>query len=265
MAGQAVYILPEEARRRPLTARNLEDYALCPRKYMLSFFEPPGGVRRFLGGPAALGRALRRAIIEFHRLGGVDEVGQQRLVALFEEYWEPALCADSLEEEKLHAEGVEMITAYYERVASGQAEWAAGQARVVEVDLRMEVEIEGEWFVAVADLVVATQDQGRRLVRFTSARRPPGPGELAKDTSALLLLAVGKQHFAGHQVEVGYCRLRGGRLIVPQITEQALAQFTGRVVQQARIMRQDKEFEPRKGKQCRWCRSRSQCPVWRKH
>jgi len=265
MPEEEVYTLPEETGRRPLTARNLDDYALCPRKYLLSFFEPRGGLQRFLGGPAALGRALRQTLIEYHRRGGAQAVCKDELLAIFEDNWDPKLCADSLEEEQLHADGVAMLAAYHSH-ESNESGWKpdlpTGETDVADVDLRMEVAIGGERFVAVADRVDELSDGGLRLVRFTSSRQPPSPGELAKDTSALLLLLVANHHFAGREVQVAYYALRPGRLIAPDITREALKQFQKRILRRAAIMRRDTEFEPRKGKQCRWCRSRSQCPIW---
>jgi hypothetical protein len=249
------YILPEEEARRPLTARNLEDFALCPRKYLLSFFETREHLRRFLGGPAALGQALRRALIEFHQRGGVEAVTEAELGALFEADWDPALCADSLEAELLHRDGRRMLTAYHE----GQQR---DPAPVVRVDMRMEEEIGGERFVAVADRVDELPEGPLRLVRFTSSHRPPSPAALAEDTSALLLLAVGRRQFPERCVEVAVHALRPGRLIMLVTTDEEAARFESSLLRRARTVRSETAFAPRKGAQCKWCRSIWQCPAW---
>lgn len=255
MSDEPVYVLAEQERPRPLTGRNLEDYALCPRKYLLSHFETREDTRRFLGGPAALSHALREALVEYHRVGRHGSWSEEQLLAAFEAAWEPSYCADSLEEEQLERDGRRMLGAYVAALADDPV-------HVADVDVRFELAMGPERFVAVADRVDTLCDGRPRFVRFTSARRPPSPGELAQNASALLLLLLGMAGCGRSDVEVGYYALRPGRMVTLEVTEQQIEQFRDTAMRRARVIRRDTEFRPNKGKQCRWCRSRPHCPVW---
>ena len=139
-------IAPEKLQRRQLTARNLEDFRLCPHKYLLSLLLTPADSRKFLGGPAALQRATRAALVECYRDGGPQQVPLDSLLELFEQDWEGRLCSDSLEEAQLHARGVDVLTAYHHAHHDQPNQTIA-------VALRLAGEIEGFSFVAVADRV----------------------------------------------------------------------------------------------------------------
>src|SRR5690554_3302737 len=110
--GAPEIVEPIDLPERPFSARNLADYHQCPQKFLLSWFVPREETRRFLGGPATLHRALRQALVDCHRLGGPAEVPPERVEAVFDDAWDGSACADSLEEERLHAQGVRMLREY---------------------------------------------------------------------------------------------------------------------------------------------------------
>jgi len=265
--NQHEHIIISELPRRALTARNLEDFALCPQKYLLSFFTTRAQSRRFIGGPAALHRALRSALIQMYRTGGPQQIVQSTLLQFFEDNWEGGLCADSLEEEQLHSEGIEILQAYYE-AHKDQAD------RTIACEMRFEGEIAGHRFVAVADRVEQADDGIVTLLRYKSSRRPPGPAELAQDISAGLLLMLGQAHFADEDLsgeaaltaqarcQVAVYALRPGRLVVAPINESGLACLREQTINLAEQVRQTQDFSTNKGRHCRWCRSRGQCPAW---
>ena len=242
--------------QRPLTARNLQDFVLCPQKYLLSFFTSQAESRRFIGGPAALHRALRSALVQTYKLGGPTQIIESTLLTLFEDNWEGELCADSLQEERLHTEGLEMLRAYYQ-VHQDKPNQAIAS------DLRLEGQIDGYDFVAVADRVDQAEDGAITLLRYKSTRRPPGPAELAQDMSAGLLLLLGRAHFAANECRVAVYALRPGRLVIAPIDESQRRCLRERIISLAQRIRQTRQFPTNKGSHCRWCRSRAECPAWR--
>lgn len=213
-------------------------------------------------------RALRAALIQMYRIGGPQQVAQSTLLQFFEDNWESDLCADSLEEEQLHSEGLEILKAYYQAHKDQPNQTIA-------CDMRLEDEIAGHRFVAVADRVDQAADGTIALLRYKSSRRPPGPGELAQDISTGLLLLLGQAHFADKDLsaepalaakaecEVAIYALRPGRLIVAPIDGPGLAALREGIVSLAQRARQAQDFPTNKGRHCRWCRSRGQCPAWR--
>ena len=104
----------EYLQQRPLTARNLRDFEVCPQKYLLSLSVVPAEARQFIGGPAALQSAMRGTLIDCYRRGGPQEISPQSLLDLFKQHWEGELCADSLEESQLHSRGTKMLTDYHQ-------------------------------------------------------------------------------------------------------------------------------------------------------
>ena len=173
----------EYLQQRRLTARNLQDFELCPQKYLLSLSVAPAEARQFIGGPAALQWAVRGTLIDCYRRGGPHEISQQSLLDLFEQHWEGELCADSLEERQLHSRGIRLLTDYYQ--PHHQA-----PNQTIAVDLRLTAEIAGHDFAAVADRVDRDESGVITLLRYKTSASPPGPGMLAKDISAGLLLLL---------------------------------------------------------------------------
>ncbi len=262
------HIVTPQPPQQPLTARNLEDFALCPQKYLLSFFTTPAESRRFIGGPAALHRALRSALVQAYQMGGPGQVSAASLLRLFEQNWEGELCADSLEEEQLHSEGVQILEAYHQTHKNQPNEAIAS-------DMRFEDEIAGHRFVAVADRVDQAEDGTITLLRYKSSHRPPSPAELAKDISAGLLLLLGQAHFADQDLsaeaalaaktdcQVAVYALRPGRLVVAPIDQAQRNSLQERIINLAHSIRQAQQFPTNKGRHCRWCRSQARCPAWR--
>jgi len=253
MSDNPTFTTYRESPRRPLTARNLEDYALCPQKYLLSFFQPPRETGRALGGPVALHQAVRAALIEGDRAGGAAAVPLERLLGWFGQHWDGACCADSLEEEQLERQGREMLRRYQEAHPD--------QPPALAVDLRLLAEIGGHEFVAVADRVEEQPDGTLLLLRYKTTRRPPGPSELAADLSAGLLWLLGEQHF-GRPARVGISALRRGRILLADFPPGAREALERRLIAEAERLRQARDYPTRKGSHCRACRSRRQCPAW---
>ena len=149
---------------------------------------------------------------------------------------------------------LEMLRQYHET-------HAGERVRAIASDLRMEAEIGGHRFVAVADRVDEELDGALTLVRYKTTRRLPGPGELAQDLSAKLLWRVGEQHF-GRPVRVAVEALRPGKVIVADFPPGAGTETERSLVSQAQEIRGVTDYPTRKGKHCRHCRSRARCSAW---
>jgi len=141
------YQLTAEFRQKALSARMLEDFELCPRKFLLSHFLSWEEERRFRGGPAALHEAVRQALIECYERGGPSVCSLDILLESFAAHWRGELCADSLEEEQLYEQGRQMLQNYH-------ADHCEDKAFVLATDLRMEHIMAGQSLVAVADVVL---------------------------------------------------------------------------------------------------------------
>jgi len=249
--------LPQGFFEQPLTGRELADFADCPHKFLLSHFVDRQQTRRCLGGPAALHHALRGAIVQFYREGATADEAQNRLLEAFEQLWEGELCADTMEEERLHQQGRRILTDF-------AASWVADNPAALYADLSLLGEIEGNKFTAVADLVMPAEAEGGplRVIRLNSSRRPPTAPELAGDISAGLLLLLAEQHFSPEPVSVSYYCVRPGSLRRVEIAAEARDYLRRDLSSRVARMRREKDFAPRKGKYCRWCRARSRCAIW---
>jgi hypothetical protein len=250
----ADYIIYQEPPRRALTARNLGDFALCPQKFLLSFFVSRQAGERFLGGAAALHAGVRAALIEGYREGGPGPVGAERLEELFEQHWEGRLCADSLEEEQLHRQGREMLAKFW-------AAPAGATGRTVGLDLRMEAGLGAHRFVAVADRVVEEEGAPLTLLRYKTARQTPGPGPLGRDLSLAVLLLVGEAHWE-REARVGICAVRAGRLVLAEIGATQREAWREQLATQATAIRRAREYPTVVGRHCSVCRCRGICPAW---
>ena len=104
----------EYLQQRRLTARNLQDFELCPQKYLLSLSVALAEARQFIGGPATLQWAVRGTLIDCYRRGGPQQLSRPNLLDLFEQHWKGELCADSLEESQLHSRGIRLLTDYHQ-------------------------------------------------------------------------------------------------------------------------------------------------------
>ncbi|MBD3292191.1 MAG: DUF2800 domain-containing protein [Armatimonadia bacterium] len=252
--GVPEIIDPIELPERPFTARNLADYHQCPQKFLLSWFVPREETRRFLGGPATLHQAVRQALVDLHRLGCASEVDLDRMAAVFEDAWDGSACADSLEEERLHRQGMKMLREYYEVVQKRNAE-------ALEIDLRMEVERGGHSFVAVADAVMREADGGVNAIRWLSTRKPPSVNDIYDSTGWGLLFACVQERFPDEDVSVTMYSLRRGSGHRVRFSEDELEALVRRATRVADRIRVATEFPCVTGMHCRWCRARSRCPA----
>lgn len=236
----------------PLTARQVEDFAQCPCKYLLAAFATRQQTREFLGGPAALGQAVRAAMMMLYGAGGPAQVALEHVLRTFEEHWQGSECKDSREEEDLHRHGLRMLEAHYESPLALSAR--------AQTELRFEGEIGGHRFVATADIV---EPGAHTVIRFTTSRRPPSGAQAAEDLSWGLLLLLASEALGG-EVAGQIVVLRTGERIEVTPDDQARRTVAERLISAARRIRRETRFEPVTGKHCRWCRSRRDCPAWRK-
>jgi len=123
----------------------------------------------------------------------------------------------------------------------------------------MEADIGGQRFAAVADVLCTGPAQA---VRLTTSRRPPSPGELREDISWVLLYLLG-QRAAGRDTVGVMMDLRGGRRLEYSLAADEVSRMEARLPAIAGSIRREREYRPQKGKHCRWCRSRSDCPAWK--
>lgn len=245
---------PLDLPERPFTARNLADYGQCPQKYLLSQFVSREETRHFIGGPATLHQALRSALVQCYRLGGPCETKADTVLDTFEQEWDGSACADSLEEERLHAQGVKLLREYHEAHREPFP-------RAVEVDLRMEIELGDHTFVAVADAVMREQDGGVNALRWLSTRKPPTVREIFESPGWGLLYACAEQHFPEEDVSATMFSLRSGSGHRVRFTGDELEPLMKRLTRLADRIRVATEFPPVTGRHCRWCRARSRCPA----
>lgn len=245
---------PLDLPERPFTARNLADYGQCPQKYLLSQFVSREETRRFLGGPATLHQALRSALVQCYRLGGPTAITAETVLEAFEEHWDGSACADSLEEEQLHAQGVKLLGDYHQ---AHQEPFP----RALEVDLRMEIELGDHSFVAVADAVMREQDGSINALRWLSTRTPPSVREIFESPGWGLLYACVQQHFPDEDVSATMFSLRRGSGHRVRFTPDELEPLLRRLTRVADRIRVATDFPPVTGMHCRWCRARSRCPA----
>ena len=245
---------PLDLPERPFTARNLADFRQCPQKFLLAQFVSREETRRFLGGPATLHQAVRGALVQCYRLGGPAEASPETIIEVFEDQWDGSACADSLEEERLHAQGVKLLREYHEA-------HHGPFPRAIEVDLRMEIELGDHTFVAVADSVMREDDGGINALRWLSTRKPPSVREIFESPGWALLFACARERFADDDVSVTMYSLRRGSGQRVRFIDDELEPLLRRLTRLADRIRVTTEFPPSTGMHCRWCRARSRCPA----
>lgn len=247
--------LPESFFDRPLTGRQLSDFAECPRRFLLSQFVSDKEERRYRGAAAVLHQGLRDAIVEFYR-SAVDVADAARqLRPLFEQHFEGALCADTMEESRTEARGLKMLEEFAHA-------WLPEHPTARDTDLRLAITIDGQAFASSADLLFA-ENAGTTVIRLNSRRPAPSASDLLSEPSAVLL-ALAAAELEGERLEcVGYYSLSESRLIPVEIPPDQIDYVRRDLVSRAARMRRETQFAPRKGRQCRWCGARGRCEVWR--
>jgi hypothetical protein len=238
---------------RAWTAGNLNDYALCPRKLVLSLFSA-AGQRRALGAGQALRGAVRAVLVAADQQGGVLTWSLEKLRDEFRRRFDRAACADSLEEEQTERLGLGMIARF-------QAEQRGRAVELIAADERFEAVFEDLHFAAVADRVEREADGVLFVARFDVTSKPPGPERLQRDFSMGLLVAVVTAKLDEVPTGRSYA-LRAGKVYDVSLDAAQLEVIRRRAITTARSLRADTEFEPRPGDQCRWCRVRSSCSAW---
>jgi len=249
-------IEPLDLGGRPFTARAIADWHECPMKFMLSQFVGHAASRRFIGGPAALHQAVRDALVECYRLEGPAGVPLPDLLAMFDTHWDGSLCADSLEEERLHAHGRRMLSDYH-------AGHAQARSEILDVDARLEVELGGHRFVAVADVILREQDGGVNALRWLTTGKPPSLNDMSESPSWGLLFVAARERYPDDDVSVTMYSLRRGSGHRVSYTDEQLGPIVRRLTAAADRITVATEFPTNTGTHCRWCRARGRCPALR--
>lgn len=249
--------LPAEFRQQPLTARMLDDFSLCPRKFLLSFFATEQDERRLRGGPAMLHQAVRQTLLALYQMGGPAQRPLEELHRHFVQHWDGRRCADALEEQQLHRAGHEMLERYH-------TDCQGDHRTLVAHDLRLTATVARQEVVAVADLVLQGAGADLDVIRFVTSRRPLSGSELAEDTSAQLLWLLAREHFGGSPVRAWYHALRQGRAREVVLDPAQAGRLQDELAARIGRIHREEEFAPRKGSYCRWCRSRARCPLWQR-
>lgn len=245
--------LPPEFFDRPLSARVLDDFELCPRKFLLAHFATRTEDHRFRGGPAVLHQAVRAAIVDLWRAGGPSQVTAAGLLDRFATHWDGRLCTDAREEETLHDQGLLLLAEYYAGLA--------GETRVaLATDLRLEGALGDSRFVAVVDLVLQPPGEAVEAWRLVTSRQPLSAAELQRDLSARLLWLLHRQTYPEGRVLMHALRPR--RTTEVTLTPADDAYLRHDLQSRVARLRREREFAPHKGDHCAWCRSRPQCPAW---
>ncbi len=247
-------IQPLDLGGKPFTARGIMDWVQCPMKFMLSHFVGHAETRRFIGGPAALHQAVRDALVECYQLGGPAVVDEAQLLGMFAEHWDGSLCADSLEEERLHARGEKMLREYLAGHRDNPPE-------ILGADQRVEVELGGHRFVAVADVVLRESDGAVNALRWLTTRKPPSPDEMVVGPGWGLLAATTAEQYPDEDVSITMYSLvrQGGHRL--RLTEDELAKLVRRLTTSADRISVATQFPAKTGMHCRWCRARGRCPA----
>ncbi len=268
---------------RPLTARNLEDFAACPLKFMFSVTASKEETQRMLGGPAMLTRAVRDTLQELLAGGDPLRVSERDALDAFEARFESQYCADSREEDELRELGRRVLGEYVQRVELPHSDRALqcpvldlsdqrrlqsattrrDAARVASVNLTFEGEIDGQRFLAVADVVFETPE-GSEIVRYTMARKVAGAGELGRDQATVLLHELAAQTYGEGPFRIVIEALRQGVQTVPDFGDGRREETLEGLIRLSRRIRDTREFAPLKGRHCQWCRSRRRCPQWQR-
>jgi hypothetical protein len=246
----------EQARRgiaRPLTAVNLLDYALCPRKFLLSHFAPARQARA-LGATRALHSAVRGTLVACDQAGGPGAVSLEWLRQEFLRRFDGAACADSLEEEQTRRLGLRIL-------ADFQAQQRSAGVQVVGSDVRFAGRIEDLEFVGVADRVERGPQGELFVARYDVTRQPPGPQRLQRDFSMGLLVVLAEGQL-GQRPWARLYALRKGKVYEVAFAEGQLERVRQRALSLARAIGADRQFVARPGDYCGWCRVRSACGVW---
>jgi hypothetical protein len=175
----------------------------------------------------------------------------------FEANWDGSLCADTLEEEQLHTQGLQIVQEYYEDHRDRPVE-------VLGTDVRLTGETGGQAFVAVADLLLSPEPGRLTAVRLVTSRSPLGPAQLAEDVSAQLLWLLVQEWPAEGPLErrVVYQAFRKRTEYEVVLTDEEAEYARHDLVSRIARIHRETTFEPHKGKYCRWCRSRARCPAW---
>jgi hypothetical protein len=245
--------LPPEFFDRPLSARVLDDFALCPRKFLLAHFTNPADDQRYRGGPAVLHQAVRQSIIDLWQAGGRPQMTASGLLDRFAAHWDGRLCSDAREEETLHQQGLLMLAEYYTSLE--------GETRLsLATDLRLTGAVGEARLVAVADLILQLPGGPPEAWRLVTSRHPLSASELQQNLSARLLWLLHRQTSEAGQLMVHALRPRRTTLVnlSPDDESYLRHDLQSRVAR----LRREREFAPHKGDHCRWCRSRPQCPAW---
>jgi hypothetical protein len=197
---------------------------------------------------------VKHCLDECYRAGGPTRYAVERLQEEFGASFQGTACADSREEDEQRATGLRLLAEYH-------ADHLVDAAEELVVDVTLDGALGGHAWRVRADRREGRPDGSVAYILYSTARRPPTPGELAEDlrTGVLQLLAEAAE---GRPVEVELHALRTRRILDATKRPDQLTAIERRASEMADAALALDDPPALRGRHCRWCHARPVCPQW---
>lgn len=236
-----------------LSPSQADSYHRCPRRYVLE--------RRLrLGDPTSVyahfGQLTHDVLERAERevIGtGARHADLNRVLEIVDEVWEEADFETPGHDAAWKEKAVEMLTRLYER-------WP-GKGFPVEVELDVDMEIDGVRWVGRIDRLEQTED-GYRIIDYKSTATAPTLTEAAESLQlAFYTLAVSSQRGEVVAAEMWFPRTGATKITTRAFQLHRLDEITDRMGQITDSIRSE-NWEPRVGLGCKSCVFKRSCPAW---
>ena len=236
-----------------LSATKLKSYACCPKAY---YFRYECGLSEQGGfGSATLGTALHNTLAQFYQDWHYQEPLPSEM--WLRQCWENNNVG--LTDKHLY-EGWQILTQYYEREIV--------PAGVMQRPLATEGRIQGVLQANGVEFRLIGRydrldfaDDGLELIDYRSAKFPTLPLAEEIDLQLGLYYLALEQRYGRSLKRMTLLFLRTGERVTYEATDEHRQQVQRVVVELARRLREENEWEPHCGKQCSQCQYARYCPA----
>jgi RecB family exonuclease len=247
---------PAPPRLPRFSPTRIELYLFCPRAY---FFYYHRGLK--WGGITAghaFGGSLHRALQDFHRRGGAEQVSLDELLHTLRERWSDAGFASEEEAAARLAEGEALLGQYYEIHPEPGRE-------TLWTEKTVQHRYDAFVLFGKVDRLDRRPDGALEVVDYKSGRLSVTEDEVRESLALKIYqLLVARQH-PGTPVYTGILCLRSGQSASVLRTDEELDEAEREISAVVRRILRDEEMPPLPGEQCRDCVYPRICPPGRSY
>ncbi|MCK4667040.1 PD-(D/E)XK nuclease family protein, partial [Candidatus Dependentiae bacterium] len=229
----------------------LSSYLQCPFKYKKMYIEKtPQKPMGFF----SIGTTIHAVMEDIYKWPSAPSY--EKLLRLYDKYWEPAGYRTEAEKEKYYNSGKEWLKTYFDKFISDK-EWK----KAVAVEKYFEIPIGNYFTIGFIDMIYPCPDGTVEVIDYKTNPEVKTQEQVDKDLQLTLYQYVLEK--LGYKVSnISLIFMRFGEKVSTLKTPEDLLAFEKYFIESVAKAELEKEYKPQKNEYCNNCQFKSICPLF---